>query len=902
MKVAMPKGSAHGWGVAGTYLAEEIARLPHVEGVTLHCIEGYNFKPLYSGEWDRINIGYCFFEHPQWSYPYIAEAATTWDHIVAGSSWCEEHLRRGGMERTSTILQGMDPLRFSCQPPRSDDGRFIVYSGGKFEYRKGQDIVIAAMKVFMERHHDVWLSCSWHNVWPHTMKSMQQSRLITFDWTNVSCTELLHNVVVRNGLDPARVLIHPCLSNSRMPLIYGESDMGIFPNRCEGGNNMIMCEYMACGRTVIASNRTGHADVLNEENALCLQSYQSIPVIEGGVETAVWPEPSVEELLEHLETAYHDRRLLQDKGKAAAKDMTRLSWSNAARRFHEIAVRLACPSTEGESCRSSRISEAETLFHAGNYGDAERIYRETLATFPLNASLHNCLATVLDRQGRYQEALAHYFKAAALQPGAGTIRVNLANTLVRLGRADDAIAEFEAVVTEDADCLEAWQGLAHCHRERGHRAETARCLEQVVRIAPEVARHRGDLASAYELLRRFDDALANLDAALTVMPASVEYLNARGLVLHELERLDESEASYREALCIEPRNGVVCNNIGNVIKSRAMLNESLAWYDRALESDPDNATIIFNRALAHLALGNFREGWPGYERRFGMIPPVVLPRSDLPLWSGEPLNGKRLLVQAEQVYGDTFMFARFARLAARCGGPVVFECQDNSVRKALWSLGQELELVTVRGEIPPVIDLRIPLLSLPRLFSITLDSIPSSQGYLKANPELIEKWSFLIPQNNDSLSVGLVWGGRKAPLNADRSMQLKLLEPLFSLPGANFFSLQLGEDLNQLTPYRGCVTDLSPQLADFAETAAALANLDLIITIDTAIAHLAGAMGKPVWVMLKHSPDWRWLQGRRDSPWYASARLYRQKMPGDWGDVVRSIVADLKKTTRKKKS
>ena len=899
----MPKGSAQGWGGAGTCLAEEMVKLPHVEGVTLHCIEGHNFKPLYSGEWDRINIGYCFFEHPLLAYPYIAEAATAWDHIVAGSSWCEEHLRRGGMEQTSTILQGIDPLRFCYQSPRSDDGRFIVFSGGKFEYRKGQDIVIAAMKVFMERHHDAWLSCAWHNPWPHTMKSMQQSRLITFDWTNVSCAELLHNTVVRNGLDSARVLLHPCFNNSRMPLVYGESDIGVFPNRCEGGNNMVMCEYMACGRTVIASNRTGHADVLNEENALCLQSYQSIPVIESCAETAVWPEPSVEELLEHLETAYHDRRLLKDKGKAAAQDMTRLSWSNAARQFHNIAVRLVCPNAEDKSHRSSRIGEAETLFRAGNYGDAERIYREALVTFPLNTSLHNSLATVLDRQGRYQEAIAHYTKAAALQPGASTIRINLANTLVRLRRTDDAIAELEAVVAQDPDCLEAWHSLAHCHRERANRTETARSLEQVVRIAPGTARHRADLATAYELLRRFDDALANLDAALTITPASVEYLNARGLVLHELGRLDESESSYWEALRIEPSNGIVCNNIGNLYKSRAMLNESLVWYDRALESDPDNATIIFNRSLACLTLGKFRDGWPGYERRFDMIPPVVLPRSNLPLWNGEPLNGKRLLVQAEQVYGDTFMFARFARLAARCGGPVVFECQDNSVRKALWSLGQELEAVTVRGETSPALDLRIPLLSLPRLFDVTLDTITGNQGYLKAHPALIEKWRFLLPQNNDLLSVGLVWGGRKAPLNADRSMQLKLLEPLFSVPSVTYYSLQLGEDLGQLAPYQDCVTDLSPQLTDFAETAAALANLDLIITIDTAIAHLAGAMGKPVWVMLKSSPDWRWLLGRSDSPWYASARLYRQQTPGDWGDVVRSIVADLKKYfDHKKKS
>lgn len=895
--MAMPKGSTHGWGVAGSYLAEEIAKLPYIDGVTLHCIEGHNFKPLYSGEWDRLNIGYCFFEHPLRAYPHIAESAAVWDHIVAGSSWCEEHLRRGGMERASTILQGIDSSRFCYQPSRRDDGRFIVFSGGKFEYRKGQDIVIAAMKVFMERHRDVWLSCAWHNPWPHTMKGMRRSSLITFDWRDVSCAELLHDTVVRNGLDPARVLLHPCFDNSRMPLIYGESDIGVFPNRCEGGNNMVMCEYMACGRTVIASSRTGHADVLNEENAFCLRSYQSIPVFEDGVETAVWPEPSVEELLEQLEAVYHNRRLLQEKGNVAAQDMTRLSWSGAARRFHEIAVSLACPDTADEPSFGGGTGEAETLFNAGNYAEAERIYRAQLASFPLDASLHNCLATVLDRQGRYQEAIAHYSKAAALLPDVSAVRVNLANTLVRSGRAGTAVEELEAVVARDSDCPEAWQSLSHCYRAEGNREKTVRCLEQLARIERGLARRHADLAYAYGSLRRFDDELASLDAALLIEPASVEYLNARGLVLHELGRLDESEASYREALRVEPRNGIVCNNMGNVFKSRAMLKESLVWYHRALEFEPDNATILFNRSLACLTLGRFREAWPGYERRFDMVPPVVLPRLDLPLWNGEPLNGRRLLVQAEQVYGDTFMFARFARLAARCGGPVVFECQDHSVRRALWSLEQELEAVVVRGDALPALDLRIPLLSLPRLFDVTLDTIPDSGGYLKAHPALVEKWKALLSQNSGTLSVGLVWGGRKAPLNADRSMQLKLLEPLFSLPGVRCFSLQLGEDLEQLAPYRECVTDLNPQLTDFAETMAALAGLDLIITIDTAIAHLAGAMGKPVWVMLKHSPDWRWLLERSDSPWYAAARLYRQQAPGDWEGVVSSITADLKKNS-----
>lgn len=341
MRVAFPAGSFHGWGIAGTYLNHEIGRLTPVDGVTLHCISGHDFKPFEEAAWNRINIGYCFFEYAQLAYPYIAEAAGRWDHIVAGSSWCEGHLRQGGMGRTSTILQGIDPFYFSCQAPRHDDGRFIVFSGGKFEFRKGHDIVIAAMSVFMQRHADVWLSCSWHNAWPASLKTMEQTHLIDFVWQDTSCGELLYDTVARNGLDPDRVLLHPPLHNGRMPLIYGESDIGVFPNRCEGGNNMVMCEYMACGRPVIASDRTGHADVITPDNAFCMTSYIPVTATLGGCDAAVWPEPSAEELLELLERAYRDRHIARTKGVTAAGDMTKLTWSGAARQFHGLAEQLA---------------------------------------------------------------------------------------------------------------------------------------------------------------------------------------------------------------------------------------------------------------------------------------------------------------------------------------------------------------------------------------------------------------------------------------------------------------------------------------------------------------------------------------------------------------------------------
>ncbi len=336
----MPRGSSHGWGVAGERLTLEIGKLPPLEGVTLHCIAGHDFRPYDASAWDRINIGYCFFEHELLAAPFIAAAAERWDYIAAGSSWCEQQLRIGGMQRVCTILQGVDADLFHCQPSRSADGRFIVFSGGKFEFRKGQDIVIAAMRIFMQQHADVWLSCCWHNAWPNSLQSMQQSRLIDFAWRDSPCHELLQETVQCNGLDASRVLLHPLFPNHRMTLLYAESDLGLFPSRCEGGNNMVMCEYMACGRTVVASNQSGHRDVVNVANAWVLNRYKSVTAMLGGLQTGHWQEAVVEEVVELLELAYCDKSERERKAMRAAADMQHLDWAAAARQFHAVGHAL----------------------------------------------------------------------------------------------------------------------------------------------------------------------------------------------------------------------------------------------------------------------------------------------------------------------------------------------------------------------------------------------------------------------------------------------------------------------------------------------------------------------------------------------------------------------------------
>lgn len=341
MIVSMPSGRSHGWGIAGEYLTREIAKLESVEGVTLHCISGHDFRPMNPIDWNRINIGYCFFENDIEALRHTRRAAREWDFIVAGSTWCEYQLRIGGVRRTATILQGIDPTMFNPAPYRDDDGRFIVFSGGKFEFRKGQDLVIAAMRAFMQRHRDAYLVCSWINQWPFSIATMAYSSHIVFRSSNEECTTLLQRTLHENGIPLDRVYLAPLVDNSIIRQIYQQTDIGIFPNRCEGGNNMVMCEYMACDRTVIACDTTGHADVITGNNAFLLS--ESTPIVVSdpqGKPSGVWHEVSVDELVEQLECAYMNRELCRQKSAIAAEDMKKLTWDRAARQFHYIAAKL----------------------------------------------------------------------------------------------------------------------------------------------------------------------------------------------------------------------------------------------------------------------------------------------------------------------------------------------------------------------------------------------------------------------------------------------------------------------------------------------------------------------------------------------------------------------------------
>jgi tetratricopeptide (TPR) repeat protein len=354
-----------------------------------------------------------------------------------------------------------------------------------------------------------------------------------------------------------------------------------------------------------------------------------------------------------------------------------------------------------------------------------------------------------------------------------------------------------------------------------------------------------------------------------------------GNALYADDLIEEAVDQYRRALAVSPEDIRAHQNLGVALQAQGRIAEAAASFETALTLRPDYATARWNRAMLKLLTGNLREGFRDFEARFEKNDPVPVRYSGIPLWDGTPFHGKTLLVHAEQGFGDTFQFVRYLRLVAERGENIIFECQHESLRDIVSNSFPYVKTV-VRGEAPPPLDYQIPLLSLPRVFDTSLGTIPAAVPYLIPSGEKLAKWKKRL-EGDTGLRIGLVWAGRAIP-DPKRSASLQALAPLASVPGALLYSLQVGEGSEQLhNPPAGMkIHDFTHELRDFSETAAFIANLDLIVTIDSAAAHLGGALGKPVHLLLPWAPDWRWMSGRTDSPWYPGMQLLRQKRPGDW--------------------
>jgi Tfp pilus assembly protein PilF len=430
--------------------------------------------------------------------------------------------------------------------------------------------------------------------------------------------------------------------------------------------------------------------------------------------------------------------------------------------------------------------------------------------------------------------------------------------------------------------VEAYSNLSNVLRDLGQLDEAVTAARQAISLRPDYAQAHNNLANALKGKGQLDEAIASYLHAITFTPSYVEaHCNLSGALI-DGGQLNEAIGAARQAISLDPNYAQAHSNLGNALKDAGQLDAAIAAYRRAVHLKPDFAQGHFNLGVALLMRGDFNEGWRQYEwRGKERRARSLMVRFPQPLWDGGDLSGRTIFLHMEQGFGDMIQFIRYLPLVAGRSGRVFVESPRELIR-----LFGELPGVAgwiLRGQPLPAFDVQCPLLSLPRVFATTLQTIPSQKNLLRRDPNLAQAWGRRPELQQPGLKVGLVWAGQSKPV--DRSVNPADLAPLAELDNIRFFSLQkLKAPLPPLE-----LIDWTDELEDFADTAALIANLDLILTIDTSVAHLAATLGKPTWVLLNFAPDWRWMMDRSDSPWYPTMRLFRQPRHGDWKNPIAQV-------------
>ena len=552
---------------------------------------------------------------------------------------------------------------------------------------------------------------------------------------------------------------------------------------------------------------------------------------------------------------------------------------------------------------AAHLGLGNALALMGRNEQALECYKQAIAMRPRFPEAEFAAGFVLARLGRVKEAEARYRRALVLRPDFAAAWMNLGSLLREQGREVYAEAALQRAVELRPDLIAGWINLAILERERRRPADAEADLRKAFSLNPEQVEtlvawcqfraSERDLAGAWEWLRW----------ALARDPDNPEAVNMRGILLHTEGRFAEAIAAFERAEVLGNRGAA--SNRGNSFLEMGRMDDALRAHQAAVEHDSSHPGAQYNLALTQLRLGKWGCGWPAYEARWRFREVHRSPRIfRQPRWQGEPLEGRRVLLHAEQGLGDTIQFCRYATLVAARGGAAILQVQapvEGLMRSLPAVRAGQVEIALLGAKLPEF-DLECPLMSLPAVFGTTVETVPWPGAYLEADPELaaerLAKFPRLRFQDSPRAQhrVGLAWAGNPCyKADRQRSMKLNTLLPLLRIPGINWISLQKGEAAEQLAGLAGAalVWDGSSGDRDLAETAAQLATLDLVITTDTCIAHLAGAMAKPVWILLPHLADWRWMQETETTPWYPTAKLFRQGSPGDWAGVLDRVADDL---------
>ena len=549
----------------------------------------------------------------------------------------------------------------------------------------------------------------------------------------------------------------------------------------------------------------------------------------------------------------------------------------------------------GTNPPQDQLDALVALYNKGQLSAAVEKAQLLVLDFPSSFLLWNILGAANHGLRRLSEAEVGFRKVAELNPDYADAHSNLGVALKDQGKLEDAIESYQRALTIEPDYAEVHNNMGVALKDQGKLDEAIEAYQRALTIKPDYADAHYNMGNVLKDQGKRDDAIKSYQRALRIKPDYADAHTNMGNVLKDQDKLDEAIESYQRALNIKPDYAEAYNNMGNVLKDQGKLDEAIEAYQRALRIKPDYADAYNNKSHSHLLMGDFNEGWDLYEWRTQTKEKRSRKAIEHLSWDGaQNISGKRFVVYEEQGLGDKIQFCRYLPLLVQQNAFVTFKVAS-SLHSLLGTLDSNIILT---NDLPSEdqIDFEAPLMSLPYLFKTELQTIPAPSPYLYADAAKINLWAEKL--HKDNFKIGICWQGSKTKVDVGRSFPLSLFEKISRISDVELISLHKGLGEDQVSDVNFNLTSFDGNFDTgtdaFIDTAAIMANCDLIITSDTAVAHLAGALGRPTWVALKYISDWRWMLKGSKSPWYPTMTLYRQQSAGNWVDVFEAIECDLR--------
>lgn len=565
---------------------------------------------------------------------------------------------------------------------------------------------------------------------------------------------------------------------------------------------------------------------------------------------------------------------------------------------HLLAIEFYSKALQINPQHAASYNNLGVVFHEQErFDEAIELYERAIANEPKYADAHYNRGNALKELERYEEALASYEDSIALSPNHAESHFNKGNALKDLKRFEEALASYNKAISLKPNYADANINKGNVLQELGCLEEAVHNFNQAITVNPRSEKSWLGLGIALRELKQSEESLLAFDKAIQFKPDYAEAYCNKGLTLQNLRHFDEAVTCYDQAILLKPDYADAFCNKGACLSDLRKIEEGIACVERAIEIDPQHIHAHWNKSLFHLLSGNLKTGWQEYEWRWDMLEkekkhtPRVFTQ---PLWLGkESIQGKTILLHAEQGLGDTLQFCRYASLVANLGATVILEVQA-PLGKLLSNL-EGVSQVVAPGEPLPQFDYQCPLLSLPLALKTEIDNIPALAKYLVSDEKKLAHWQSILGEKKLP-RVGIVWSGN-AGYGNDINRSISLNDLIDHLPdNCEYISLQkeIRDTDRQILNLDKKIRHFGGAFQDFLDTAALCDSMDLVISVDTSVAHLAGALGKPTWIMLPHNSDWRWLLEREDSPWYPSVKLYRKPTTGSWDAIMSRIQKDLK--------